>query len=78
MVCYSKGTFYSEDVGEMVKMHSTEPFFAPEVGGKFKLMNGTDKMLIFLFFCISKIDLKKLVQICIYGVINNVLTLQAL
>ena len=39
------------------KYHSCEPFFAPELGGKFKLMNGTDKMLIFSYFCISKIDL---------------------
>ena len=52
----NEGTFYSEDVDEMVKM----PFiwiFAPELGGKFKLMNGTDKMLIFSFFCIRKINL---------------------
>ena len=39
------------------KCHSSEPFFALEEGGKFKLMNGTDKMLIFSFFCISKINL---------------------
>ena len=29
------------------KCHSSEPFFAPEEGGKFKMMNGTDKMSIF-------------------------------
>ena len=39
------------------KCRSSEHFFAPEEGGKFKLMNGTDKMLIFSFFCISKINL---------------------
>ena len=38
------------------KCHSCEPFFAPELGGKFKLINGTDKMLILSFFCISKIN----------------------
>ena len=39
------------------KCHSSEPCFAPEEGGKFKLINGTDKMLISSFFCISKINL---------------------
>ena len=39
------------------KCQSSEPFFVPEEGGKFKMMNGTDKMLIFSFFCISKINL---------------------
>ena len=52
-----KGTFYSEDAGEMVKMTFIWTFFfAPEEGGKFKLMNGTDKMLIFSFFCINQIN----------------------
>ena len=40
---FRKGTFYSEDVDEMV--------------GKFKLINGTYEMLIFWFFSISKIVL---------------------
>ena len=39
------------------KCHSSEPFFAPEEGGKFKLMNGTYKMLILSFFCVGKINL---------------------
>ena len=39
------------------KCHSSEPFFAPEEGGKFKMMIGTDKMLILSFFCINKINL---------------------
>ena len=52
-----KGKFYSEDVDEIVKCRSCEPFFVPELGRKFKLMNGTNKMLIFSFFCISKINL---------------------
>ena len=54
----SKGTFYSEDVGKMVKMPFIRTFFfAPEESGKFKMMNGTDKIIIFSFFCISKINL---------------------
>ena len=48
-------TFYSEDVGEMVKMTFIWTFFSPEEGGKFKLLNGTDKMLILSFFCINQI-----------------------
>ena len=38
------------------KCHSCEPFFVPELGGKFKLMNGSVKILISSFFCISKIN----------------------
>ena len=49
-VFFIKGKFYSKDVDEMVKCRSYDPFFVPELGGKFKLMNGTDKMLIFSFF----------------------------
>ena len=56
---FIKGKFYSKDVDEMVKCRSYDPFFVPELGGKFKLMNGTDKMLIFSFFYISKINLQK-------------------
>ena len=29
------------------KCHSSEPFFTPEESGKFKMMNGTYRMLIF-------------------------------
>ena len=36
-----KGKFYSEDVDKMVKMPVMWIFFAPELGGKFKMMNGT-------------------------------------
>ena len=60
------------------KWHSSEPFFAPEEGGKFKLMNGTDKMLIFDFSVLVRLMYKQLVQICIYGIFNNFLTLKAL
>ena len=39
------------------KCHSSKPYFAPEDGGKFKMMNCTDEMLILSFFFISKINL---------------------
>ena len=38
---YVKVRFTQKVFDEMVKCHSCEPFFAPELGGKFKLMNGT-------------------------------------
>ena len=54
---YVKVRFTQKMLVKWSKCHSCEPFFAPELGGKFKLMNGTDKMLIISFFRISKINL---------------------
>ena len=41
-----KGTFYSENISKVVKMPFIWTFFAPEESGKFKMIIGTDKMLI--------------------------------
>ena len=53
---YVKVRFTQKMLVKSSKCHSSEPFFVPEEGGKFKMMSGTDKMLIFSFFCISKIN----------------------
>ena len=49
--------FTQKIVVKWPKCLSSEPFFVPGEGRKFKLMNDTDKMLIFLFFCSSQINL---------------------
>ena len=48
-----KVSFTQKMLAKWSKCHSSEPFFAPEEG----MMKGTDKILIFSFFCISKINL---------------------
>ena len=54
---YVKVRFTQKMLVKWSKYHSTEPFFVAEEGGKFKMMSGTYKMLIFKSFCISKINL---------------------
>ena len=58
--------------------HSSEPFFAPGLLFPVNGMNINDKMSIFSFFCISQINLLKLIQICTHVIINNFIALQAL
>ena len=58
--------------------HSSEPFFAPGLLFPVNGMNSSDKMSIFLFFCINQINSLNLIQICTHVIINNLRALQAL
>ena len=73
-----KGTFYSENVCEIVTLPFIRTFFAPGLLFHVNGMNINDKMSIFSIFCISQINLLKLIQICTHVIINNFIALQAL
>ena len=54
-----KGTFYSEGAGDLCNLQINEPNIAPELLFPVNDMNGSDKMLIFSFFCVYRINLFK-------------------
>ena len=51
-----KGTFYSESAGEMWNRHIKVPKIVPGLLFPVGDMNCSDKMLIFTFFCVDKIN----------------------
>ena len=76
--CLLKVRFTQKMLVKLSHHHSSEPFFAPGLLFPVNGMNINDKMSIFSFFCISQINLLKLIQICTHVIINNFIALQAL
>ena len=55
----NKGTFYSESAGEMWNRHIKVPKIVSGLLFPVSHINCSNKILIFTFFCVSKINLFK-------------------